>query len=140
MSHHLCKSPIRSRKYAGAGLLLVALMLCAGCSQEGGALSSRETLIFPSDLATYPNAKTSEPSAKGEFTRLRTSDSTKQVMEFYQDKSRNGGWEAVNAVNMGPTAARVIITKGGRTAFLMITSGKVADGAAQTTVELSVRE
>ena len=139
MSHQFRRRSIWSGEYAGAGLLLVAVLLCAGCSQEGTVVGQQMSTIFPSDLTNPPNAKPTEVSPKGEFSQLKVSDSVKQVADFYQDKSKNNGWDVSRTIPRGPSATIVILTKGDRTASLTITSGKASGGAAESVIEVAVR-
>jgi hypothetical protein len=115
-------------------LLLVALIVCAGCGQAGGP-SQQDTssvVAFPSDLTLYPNAKTPEGAPPGKITNLITTDPVKKVMAFYEDQSKNGGWEKVSSDSMG-NAAKVTIKKDNRRVLLLLNSN-----GAETVVDISL--
>ena len=123
MSHGLSKSPTRPKTPAIAALLLVALIVCAGCGQAGSPSQQGMSSVFafPSDLTLYPNAKTPEGAPPGTITSLTTTDPVKNVMAFYEDQSKNGGWQKVSSESMG-NAAKVTIKKDNRTVLLLLNS------------------
>ena len=119
MSHCLSKSPARPNTPAVAALLLVALVVCAGCGQGGAPPQGAPEVTFPTDLTMYPSAKTPPGAQPGTITSLVTTDPVKKVMAFYEDKSKNGGWDKVTSDSMGSGAGKLTIKKDTRTFMLL---------------------
>lgn len=128
---------MRSGTYAAAGLVLAALLLCAGCGGEGTTVGRASGNVFPKDLTVYPGAKTVAPDGE-QVTELRTADDLKKVTEFYQDKAKNGGWEATKTINRGPSMNTVIVTKEDRRCTINAIVEKGASGGSETSVQVSV--
>ena len=121
---------------AGIGLLLAAMVFCAGCGGEGTTVGAASSNVFPNDMTPYPGAKNTGPDEKLP-TQLTTPDPVKSVVDFYSDKSKNGGWDAAQGNNMGPSHVVLTLTKEGKRFTLHILAEKNATGGPETRVETS---
>jgi hypothetical protein len=121
---------MRSGKYAGAALLLVALMLFAGCGPE---VFQDVQAGFPSDIPDYPNGKVPDkPSIPG-LRQLTTSDPPKQVLQFYEEKLKGDGWQLIETETLSPVAKRLALTKEDRRLTITVSPA----GKSETMIELS---
>ena len=136
MSRHLHQRLMLSGACAAAGLLLAALVLCAGCGGEGATVGKASGNVFPNDLTQYPGAKPTGPDEKT-VVELRTPDDLKKVTDFYQDKGKNGGWDATRTIPKGPSMTTIILNKEARRCTVNANVEKDKNGAPETTIQVA---